>query len=76
MTNEMIINGLTETLHNHELSIKEAACISATINALECIEEIKKFAFNTDDDFYGEVLCRKLYKYGFIKKENDEWVDK
>lgn len=46
-------------------------------NAEAFLEELIHYIFvvcKKDDYITPEVICRKLYKYGFIDKEDGEWV--
>lgn len=46
-------------------------------NAEAFLEELIHYIFvvcEKDDYITPEVICRKLYKYGFIDKEDGEWV--
>ena len=36
--------------------------------------EIMNENFEEDADVFIEIACRKLYKLGIIKKEDDRWV--
>lgn len=46
-------------------------------NAEAFLEELIHYIFvvcKEDDYITPEVICRKLYKYGFIDKKDGEWV--
>ena len=44
----------------------------------ELIHYIFYVSDNADDDMSIEVICRKLYKYGLIDKDDDNhlWIEK